>query len=246
MVNPLFQRFADLMANHKFFSGLNSGELAELASFAGARTFQRGQTIFLKGDPGDSLMAVLRGQVKVSAVSDEADVREVAFNVIGPGEIVGEIALLDGHERTANATALEGTELLILPRAAFMPFLERHPTMAMNLIGTLCERLRQTSDFVEDLRFRDVPKRLARRLLWLARHAREDAVDDAAIEVRIRQEDLAEFAGISRETVTKQIGMWRKMGLLRTARGSISVLDLGKLEDLAGEDPIDLDYDLSA
>lgn len=244
--NPLIKKFTDVLADHKFFSSLDPDELAELASCGSSRLYHRGQTIFLKGEFGDSLMAVLRGRVKVSAVSNETDVREVAFNVIGPGEIVGEIATLDGQERTANATAIEPTELLILPRAAFLSFLSGHPAMAMDLINILCERLRQTSDFVEDLRFRDVPKRLARRLLWLARRAKADADEGAPLEIKIRQEDLAEFAGIARETTTKQIGAWRKIGILQTAKGSIRILDLPKLEEIAGRDANDIDFDLSA
>ena len=186
---------------------------------------------------GDSLMAVLSGRVKVSVVSDQLDAREVAFNIIAAGEIVGEIGLLDGRERTADATALEDSELLVLRRGSFIPFVERHPKLAMALIDLLCDRLRQTSDFVEDLRFLDVEKRLARRLLWLARRGSDRASDRDGITVRIRHRDLAEFAGVSRETTTKQISLWRNTGLIRTGTGYIDILDVPRLEDIAGDTP---------
>ena len=153
LVSPLFQAMKPL-------------ELDEILKFASERRYRRGQMILQRGDDGSSMMAVLRGRVRISFFSGEG--KEVTLNVVNPGEIFGEMALLDGQPRSADATAIEETLLLVVERGQFMRFLRQNDDLYLRLLAVLCERLRQTSMALEDLALFDLPVRLARVLLKLA------------------------------------------------------------------------------
>ena len=123
------------------FEAMNSEELEEVLRLSSERRVTRGASIFQKGDEGSSMMAVLAGRVRVSSVSVEG--REITLNVIDPGEVFGEIALLDGKPRSADCTAIEETMLLVLERRHFLPFLQRHESLYLRLIAVLCDKLAQ-------------------------------------------------------------------------------------------------------
>ena len=125
------------------FAAMRSEELDEILKFASERRFRRGQTIFQRGDSGSSMMAVLRGRVRISSVS--ADGKEVTLNVISPGEIFGEFALLDGKPRSNDAAASEDTLLLVVERRYFIPFLAQNQDLTLRLLAVLCDKLRRTS-----------------------------------------------------------------------------------------------------
>ena len=225
-------RRAALLAGHSFFRSLSEDQLGELASLTHERDFSRGQMIFQKGDAGDSLMAVLAGRVKISTVS--ADGKEVVFNIINAGEIFGEIALLDGGVRTADATPLEKSHLLILRRSDFIGFFERHTSFAVSLMEVLCERIRRTTELVEDSIFLDVAARIARRLMYLSREQRQAGGDDP-IKLKISQQELGDFAGISRKTTNRILNQWREMGIIELGYGALTLNDRTAIERLASE-----------
>src|SRR5206468_1554504 len=127
-----------LLRRSMLFARLPDSDADAMLAQAVVTRYAAGDAIFAKGDPGNSMMAVLAGRVVISSLS--IDGREVVLNIIGPGEIFGEIALLDGKERTADATAETDCELLILPRRAFLPLLERRPELAGELLIVLCNR----------------------------------------------------------------------------------------------------------
>lgn len=183
----------------------------------------------MKGDPGNAMMAVLSGRVRICSYSTEG--REVVLNVIGAGEVFGEIAMLDGGPRTADAFAMEKTELLVLSRRDFLPFLEKNPAVCVRLLQVLCERLRWTSAQVEDFFFLDLRGRLAKRLLFLADHYGEKAAKGEQTAVRFSQNLLASMVGTSREAVNKQLRAWEEGGLIDLKRGNITILDRAALED---------------
>ena len=155
-----------LLAQHFLLAQLDEAALDTLLAVASERSFTNGQVIFQKGDPGTSMMAVLGGRVRISAYSEDG--REIILNMVDPGQLFGEIALLDGKERSADATAMGKTQLLILDRRDFLPFLERNPKIAVQLIEVLCDRVRRTSEMVESIAFLDFGARLARLLLQMA------------------------------------------------------------------------------
>jgi CRP/FNR family cyclic AMP-dependent transcriptional regulator len=149
-----------IFRNHPVFGKLPRASIEQLGTYLTKRKVQRGTAIFRKGDAGSELIAILSGSVKISAPG--ADGREAVLNLIREGEIFGEIALLDGRPRTADAVAMSDCELMVIERRAFTALLREHSELAFKVIEILCARLRQTSEQVEDLMFLDLPTRLAK------------------------------------------------------------------------------------
>jgi CRP/FNR family transcriptional regulator, cyclic AMP receptor protein len=212
-----------LLKNHMLFSRLGDDELSEVLAHAQIDQYAAGQEIFAKGSPGQSMMAVLRGSVKMSALSPDG--REVVFSTMEAGEIFGEITLLDGGERSADATALTDCELLVLYRRDLLPFLRRHVDICIMLLELLCQRLRHTSEQVEDVSFVTLGSRVAKLLLHLAH--REDGTGQPA--VRVTQQELGHMVGGARESVNRQLQAWQKAGLIEVHKGSIAIRDIGGL-----------------
>ncbi len=156
------------------------------------------------------MMAVLRGRVRVSAVSAEG--REITLNVINPGQIFGEIALLDGKPRSADATASEDTLLLVVERRYFLPFIRNNEDMQLRLIAVLCERLRSTSLALEGLALFDLPARMARLLLKLGEDYGRPNPDGLRIDLKLSQRDISTLVASSRESVNKLLRVWRDDG----------------------------------
>ena len=222
-----------ILGHHFMLKHLPSAELDRLAQLSATRIYKSGEPVFLKGDPGTAMMAVLSGRVRICSYSSEG--REVVLNVINPGEVFGEIALIDGGERTADAFAMEATELLVLNRRDFLPFLERNPEVCVRLLEVMCQRLRWTSEQLEDVNFLDLRCRLAKRLLYLSDHHSETSVDEKTVGVRISQHLLASMIGTSREAVNKQLRSWEENGVIDVRRGWITVLDRTRLERVVEE-----------
>jgi CRP/FNR family transcriptional regulator, cyclic AMP receptor protein len=229
---PLSRR--DLLARHFLLAQLAPQELDRLVAMASERQFKSGQTIFQKGDPGNSMSAVLQGRVKISAYSEDG--KEIILNIVEPGQVFGEIALLDGKERTADATAMGATTLLVLDRRDFVPFLERNPKIAVRLIEVLCERLRRTSEMVESVAFLEYSARLAKLLLRLAESYGEESKDGVRINLKISQQDLGNLIASTRESVNRQLNAWVEDGVIELERGYITILDSDALEDLSCPD----------
>ena len=188
------------------------------------RSIARGGIIFAKGDVGTGLIGVLAGSVKISVTSAKG--REIVLNIIHPGEIFGEIALLDGHPRPADATAMSDCELVVIDHQDVMPLLRSEPDLGLQFIKILCARLRQASEQVEDVTFLDLPKRLAKTVLRLK----------APIgKVAITQHEISQIIGRSRESTNKQLRAWAKQGWIRLERGGVSVLQSEKLAEVAAE-----------
>ena len=224
-----------LLTDLWLFKGLNDAELERLTRHLHRRRYQRGETIFRKGDAGDSVMAVASGRVRISSSSAEG--RTAILNYIQPGEIFGEIALLDGKERTADAFAAEPTELLVLSRRDFAPLLERHPELCMRLIDVLCDRLRRTSEQVEDLTFLVGKLRVAKTLLRFAgSHGRPLANGGVRIDMELPQKEIGENTGMTRENVNKILGEWRREGLIdENEKQIITITDRGRFERMVAE-----------
>jgi CRP/FNR family cyclic AMP-dependent transcriptional regulator len=222
----------DALLASPFFAHMRAEELDAIITFASERRVPKGSTIFTKGDPGTSMMAVLTGRVRVSSVS--ADGREVTLNVIDAGEIFGEIALLDGKPRSADATALDDTVLMVVERRHFLPFLLKNETLVERLLVVLCDRLRRTSGALEDLALLDLPARLSRLLLKLAQDYGRPTESGIRIDLKLSQRDLATLVASSRETVNKQLRGWREQGVVDIVGGYIVIREIAALEQLIG------------
>jgi CRP/FNR family cyclic AMP-dependent transcriptional regulator len=166
----------------------------------------RGTTIFSKGDPGNSLVAVLDGCVRISVPT--ADGREVVLSIVQPGEIFGEMGLLDGQPRSADAIAVYDSELMVIDRRDFVPFMRSQPDVPIQLIAILCGRLRRTNEQVEEAMFVSLAVRLAKALLRVAQIGAEEI---RPVEVSITQRELGEMTGFSRENTNKQLRAWEKL-----------------------------------
>lgn len=212
------------------FQAMQPEELDEILGFAVDRKVRRGQTIFQKGDSGSSMMAVLRGRVRISAVSAEG--KEITLNVINPGEVFGELALLDGKPRSADATAAEETHLLVVERRHFLPFLTLRPELMLRMLVVVCDKLRQTSVALEQIALFDLPARLALVLLKLAGNYGRPGAEGTRIELKLSQRDLSTLVASSRESVNKQLGAWREDGVIGTDDGFIVILRREELESL--------------
>jgi CRP/FNR family cyclic AMP-dependent transcriptional regulator len=218
-----------LLRNHFLFRDLPSPVLEHLGSYMKTRKVRRGSTIFSKGDPGTGLMGVLAGSVKISVAS--ADGRDVVLNIIHEGEVFGEIALLDGHPRTADATAMSECELIVVERRDFVPFLRSQPDVTLKFLEILCSRLRWTSEQVQDVTFLNLPTRLAKALLRLTA-----AIETSAKgKVAITQREISQIIGRSRESTNKQLRAWAKHGWIKLERGGVTVLRSDKLAEVATE-----------
>ncbi len=232
MINRVVTRIGrEALRRNELLGQLEPGEMDEFLSLATVEQFDVDQVIFQKSDPGDSLYAVVGGRVGITTESDAG--KAIILNMMKTGDVLGEIALLDGKPRTANAIALERSELLRIDRADFMPFLERHPRLAIRLMGVLCDRLRWTSDIIEDTIFLDIPHRLAKRLMTLATQYGRSTKQGLLIDLRLSQEDLGQMLGSTRESINKGLKLLEHKGLIEVHGGYIRLLDRNALERFA-------------
>jgi CRP/FNR family transcriptional regulator, cyclic AMP receptor protein len=203
----------------KVFGALAPAQIKHLGSFARPRRIASGTTLFVKGDPGTALFAVVSGTVKITVPS--IDGREVTFNLLHAGDIFGEIALLDGQPRTADAIAATECELMVIERRDFLAFVQDEPKLAMKLIELLCARLRVASAREEEVAFLNLPARLARLLLRLLG---ENAAAADKNELSITQQKISEVLGTTRESVNKHLQIWARRRMIALKRGAILVL----------------------
>jgi CRP-like cAMP-binding protein len=218
-----------LQAN-PFFRNLDTGIIDRLVAHAVTRKVKKGSVLFRKDDAGSTLYAVCEGAVRISVPSQQG--QDAIFNIMSRGEIFGEIALLDGGSRTADAVAIEDSELMLIERREFLPVLRAHPEVAINLIEILCSRLRRTSEQVEDIVFLDLPGRLAKALLQLQGRTPEDQTGG----IRVTQRELSQMIGVSRESVNKQLRSWERQKWLKLERGGVRIITPAALSELVGRD----------
>jgi CRP-like cAMP-binding protein len=173
------------------------------------------------------MMVVRHGRVKVSTHGECG--KELVLNMFGPGEVFGEIALLDGSSRTADAITIDDCELLVLDRRDFIPFLLEHPDASVRMLEVLTHRLRRTTQLLEDVAFREGPARLARRFLRLAEFSGRDVDDGIFVDMALSQQQLGDMVGMTRESINKQLKQWRDEGLIVWSRGYYTITDMDGL-----------------
>jgi len=206
---------ACVLAGSRLFAALPEPALTTLAASMTERQADTGQAIFLQGDPGTALFAVRAGQVRIVVAG--TDGREHVLRTAGPGDIFGEVAVLDGQPRTADAIAATNCRLLVLERRRLLALLEQQPALAITLLAVLCDRLRSTSTQVEGLLFHSLPKRLAAVLLEKLAARRGNTID-------ITQSELGKLTGGTREWVNKKLRAWQAAGLVALQPGRVMVL----------------------
>lgn len=202
-----------------------------LAQLSVTKQLDRRENLFSRGDEGDALYAVVEGLVRIWVGSDTG--KELTFSIMEPGDVFGEIALLDGLPRTANATAQEASLLLVIQRAAFLSVLESDGHLGKHIIELLCERLRRKTDLLSDFAFAELPVRLARKLNDLATAHAEIDGNSARLGKLFSQTELAQMLGVSREAINKQLALWSQKGIVSTEEGGLTITDLGGLRHQA-------------
>jgi len=217
-----------VLRKHPIFSDLDSEALDQLCRYAKHTVLKRGSTIFSKGDPGNSLYAVISGTVKISLSSPDG--RNAILNLVGPGELFGEMSVLDGQDRSADATANTNCEIYVIDRRDFLPFVRSQPALSMKFIELLCNRLRWTTDQVEQVILQDLPGRLASALLGLAEKRK---LEPESHTIAITQQEISEMVGMTRESINKQLRAWAARDWVRLEHGAIVVLDAVSRRELA-------------
>jgi CRP-like cAMP-binding protein len=228
--NPTLAEKAAALQRTPLFAAVTGPDLERLASMARPSAFPVGTTIFAKGDPANGLYVVERGRVKISTTSVQG--RELVLNILGTGAAFGEIALLDGGERTADASACEPARLLLLETAGLIAFLESRPDVMRRMLVALTDRLRWVSSQVEDVMFLSLPARMAKRLLFLGEHFGVDTERGRRLTVVLPQHELASHMNVARETVNRLLQDWRDQGMIEVHLGFIVLKDIARLTEI--------------
>ncbi|AZO76661.1 MULTISPECIES: Crp/Fnr family transcriptional regulator [unclassified Bosea (in: a-proteobacteria)] len=222
-MSDVSHRIVSILTTNPFFSDFERNALEKIAAVCKQRHLAAREILFLKGDPGDGLYAIRRGLIRIGTMDDVG--QQMTMNVLGGGDVFGEITLLDGQSRTADAVAMEDTDMFFLPRREFLSLLNREPPIALQLIALLCARLRDVIGRLEETTFLPPAIRLARRILVLAA--------DYGTDVRASQEELASLTGVTRETVNRHLQSWKRTGVISLGRGRLLIQDIDDLRRLA-------------
>jgi len=215
------------MTAEGFLAALSVDEADALRTAGVRRTYPANVTLLHQADEAGPVVVLLGGRVKI-AVSDGG--REAIIGVVGPGELVGELAAIDGGPRSTTVTTLEPVDALVVPRSDFSALLDRRPRIALVILRTVARRLRYADAQRAQFATLDVVGRLSQRLMELSE--RFGTEEERGIEIRLplSQEELASWVGASREAVSKAFHLLRSLHIVETGRRRVTVLDLGALE----------------
>ncbi len=223
-----------LLAGCFFFNDFSPEERTALVARCRIGKYAAGETIFLVGDPGDSMMTLLEGSIRIGVTSSAG--KQIVLTIMQPGDFFGEIALLDGRGRTADATAMSASLVAILHRRDFHAFLDEHPDAWPKMIEILCERLRRTTSQISELALLDLPVRLAKAMLRFTGARRKADDGRTADQIRLSQRELGHIVGATRESVNKCLREWQRAGWVKTDGTMIKILNRAELEVVADSD----------
>ena len=223
------QSAVELLRSVPLFADLEEGELERFSHVAVPRSFPAGTRVFHEGDSSDACYIVSEGNFRVTR--EHSDGRAITLATLGPGEIFGELAMLDGDKRSASAESITDGTLLALPANDVRSLLARNPEIALKLVAGLVRRLRAANARLSRQSFQTVPSRVAGILLQLSRDGQGEEGEEVEITIRMNQTDLAQLAGTSRESVSRFLAELERAGVVRSGRGRVTVLQPGKLRN---------------
>lgn len=215
------------------FRRLGEEDLERLARVAHRRVWEKGETLFMQGQPSDAFLVITGGRVKVFKVTPEG--RQIILEIFGPGDPVGAVAVYEERPYPASAVALEGAEAVLVPRRDFFALLDTHPTLVRGLLLALTHRLVELTVRLSELTGGKVESRIARLFLKLAEKLGRPADDGVFIPLALTRQELADLIGTTIETCIRVMSRWGKEGLVRTEAEGFTVLDPDALEELAAE-----------
>ncbi|HTA10593.1 MAG TPA: Crp/Fnr family transcriptional regulator [Streptosporangiaceae bacterium] len=217
---------AAVLRNTALLGSMPTPDLERVLAISRLRTFRRGQVVFTKGDPGDTLIVVVSGLVKVIVRS--ADGGELTLTIIPAGGVFGDLSIADGGPRSADAETLEESQLLLIPRETIQEICARVPPAAQALANSVAAALRRLTEAASDLVFLDLPRRVARVL------ASQAPDDDGVIRLKLRQEELAHQVGATRQSVNAAMRAFQRRGWLEIHDGAVIVTQASALDRFAG------------
>lgn len=226
------QSAIELLRSVPLFADLEEGELERFSQVAVPRSFPAGTRVFHEGDSSDACYIVSEGSFRVTR--EHSDGRAITLATLGPGEIFGELAMLDGDKRSASAESITDGTLLALPANDVRGLLARNPEIALKLVAGLVRRLRAANMRLSRQSFQTVPSRVAGILAQLSREGQENDDGDGEMQevtIRMNQTDLAQLAGTSRESVSRFLAELERAGVVRSGRGRVTVLQPNKLRN---------------
>jgi CRP/FNR family cyclic AMP-dependent transcriptional regulator len=215
------------LARTQLFQSLQPADLDAILGRAALRRVPRGEAILRRSEPGPGMVVIVSGRVRIGVVSEEG--KEVTLTVLGPGEVLGEMSLLDGEEASADATAQEDCVLLVIARGELLHLLRSNVDLCLRLMAVLTRRLRRANTTLEDMALLDLPSRLGRLLTRLASDYGVPVRGGTRVEIRLSQRDLSTLVGASREKVNKQLRQWEEDGVLGRDAGRVVILNAAAL-----------------
>jgi CRP/FNR family transcriptional regulator, cyclic AMP receptor protein len=219
---------AALLASLPLFGGVPAAELRDTADRSRLRRYPRGQVVFSTGDPSDTLLVMVSGRIKV--VVRSADGGELMLAIVGAGGLIGELGVIDGGPRSADAEAMDPTELLLVPRDAVLDLLSRFPNVSMRLLEAVTSSLRRLTDAAADLVFLDLPRRVAKALLEQPRNPA------GVIELGLSQEQLAHRVAGTRQSVNQAMRGFERRGWIAVEGRKILLREPSALARFTGEE----------
>lgn len=217
----------ELLGRVPLLAGLSPEELERIANVAVPRSFPTGARVFHEGDESDACYIIRAGEVRVTR--EHSDGRAITLATLGPGEIVGELAMLDGEVRSASVEALEEVELLAIAAKDMRGLLERNPSITAKLVVALTRRVRATNERVARQSFQTVPSRVAGVISQIVDEEGPGSSGREGMTIRMNQSDLAQLAGTSRESVSRFLAVLERAGVVRVGRGRVTVLEAARL-----------------
>jgi CRP/FNR family cyclic AMP-dependent transcriptional regulator len=209
------------------FASFSERDLRNLAGLLRWKSIEKGETLFRQGDEGTALYVIMRGRIKISL---SKRMEKMTIAVLGQGEFLGEMALLDDQPRSADAMALEDSHLYALNRKDFLSFLFNNDNAVHAILRSLSARLRKTDDLLAEMCFLSLSARLAKKLAEMVElqvHGEESCRESI---LKISQQELGDILGVSRESINKELKILRDKGILATSRNSIRIYDLESLK----------------
>ena len=216
----------------RLFDGISPSEMQEMEKITRMEEVKKRQPLYLPGDPSSNVYLLKKGRVKIANTASSG--KEVTFDILDPGEIFGELDVLEDAPRSTSAETLDDALICVIPRKDFDQYLAMHPTVMFKLTKLIGLRLKKIQSRVEDLVFRDVPARLAHLLVELSKTEGVAEKQGIRLKVKLTHQEMANLIGCSRETVSSTLGQFRDEGLLQLDGRTMTILDLKGLSRLLG------------
>jgi len=212
------------------FSELDDEIIEKLVSLGRIKEYDKDAIIFLENETGNAMFIIIEGKVKVSRVSDDG--REVILSILDEADFLGEMALLDGQARSANIIAIEKSKLFIIQRKDFIDLLAQHPNVSVSLLQELTKRIRIADMKIKSLSLKDAEGKVASVILQLADDMGKIRHGAVEIERLPMQQDLANMAGTSRETISRVMNTFKKKGFIELDGNKLKIMDYTKFKEL--------------